>query len=170
VTLDLDGDGLPNAWDPDNDNDGVVDYLDFSPFAETNLGSSFQVDISTSGNPTYISFQLRTKSPTTMRLIQQSWDWPSDSQGSVKDLDGSVNDLVITPCPQDRLRKPALPGRGCRLRDLSIDGSSAYIPLFPVWGLREHGRSQGQDVLAGDFLALRSSFDVSLVWKGQRRH
>ena len=164
VTLDLDGDGLPNAWDPDNDNDGVVDYLDFSPFAETNLGSSFQVDISTSGNPTYISFQLRTKSPDHMRLVQQSWDWPSDSQGSVKDLDGSVNDLVITPCL--KIGSENLPSQE-EVVDygIVIDGSSAYIPLFPVWDYGNMVALKGRMFLPGTSSPFDSSFDVSLVWR-----
>jgi hypothetical protein len=97
VPFDLDGDGVPNAWDWDNDDDGVIDRQDLSPFAKTNLSSEYQLEINTSGKPTYIDIQLRTKDPDHMRLILKRFDWPADDKGDVRDLDGSTDDARISP-------------------------------------------------------------------------
>jgi hypothetical protein len=164
VSLDLDGDGVPNAWDSDNDNDGVPDYLDFSPFAETTVKSSFQVDVSTSGTPTYISFQLRTKNPDHMRLIQQSWNWPRDSQGSLRDLDDSVSDVVITPTL--KIDSDDLPAQEDVINyGIVIDGSSAYIPLFPVWDYGNMVALKGRMFLPNSSMPLTTSLDVKLIWR-----
>ena len=45
VPLDLDGDGFPNAWDFDNDGDGVSDGLDLSPFSRSTLDDNFHFNI-----------------------------------------------------------------------------------------------------------------------------
>lgn len=164
VTLDLDGDGLPNAWDPDNDDDGVPDYLDFSPFALTTLRSSVEVEVITSGNPTYVSFQLRPKNPDHMRLIQQSWDWPQDSQGSLKDLDGSTSDVVITPSL--RLVSEDLPPQEDVIDyGIVVDGSSAYVPVFPVWDYGNIVALKGRMFLPNSSAPLTSSLDASLMWR-----
>ena len=164
VSLDLDGDGLPNAWDPDNDDDGVSDYLDMSPFAKTVLRSDFEVSVETSGGPTYVSFQLRTNNPDHMRLIQQSWDWPADSRGSFRDLDGSVDDVVIVPtlmieC-QDLPDQEALVDYG-----IIVDDTSAYVPLFPVWEYGNMVALKGRMFFPGSALALETSLGLSLVWR-----
>jgi hypothetical protein len=164
VPFDLDNDGLPNAWDADNDNDGVADYLDFSPFAETAVQDSFHVDISTSGKPTYVSFQLRTENPDHMRLIQQSWDWPADSQGSLRDLDGSVSDVVIIPTLE--ITSDDLPAQEDVIDyGIVIDGSSASVPLFPVWDYGNMVALKGRMFLPNNSAPLTSSMDVGLIWK-----
>jgi hypothetical protein len=75
VSLDIDGDGFPNAWDFDNDGDGVIDAMDMSPFSYSNLSSSFHFDIKTTGNVTYINFQLRPKDEYLLHVPGQAWDW-----------------------------------------------------------------------------------------------
>ncbi|MBM4463815.1 MAG: VCBS repeat-containing protein, partial [Chloroflexi bacterium] len=97
VPLDVDGDGIPNAWDDDNDNDGVPDWLDLSPFSKSTVNESFHFDIKTSGNPTYIDFQLRPKDPEHLKLLWQTWDWPYDDKGTMQDLDNSTDDLNLVP-------------------------------------------------------------------------
>ena len=164
VTLDLDGDGLPNAWDPDNDNDGVADYLDLSPFAKTGLESSFQIDVQTSGNPTYMSFQLRTSNPDHMRLIQQIWDWPKDSQGSFRDLDGSVDDVVIIPSL--RIDCSNLPAQEDVVQyGIIVDNSSAFVPLFPVWDYGNMVALKCRMFFPGTTAPLSVSLDVNLLWR-----
>jgi hypothetical protein len=164
VTLDLDGDALPNAWDPDNDDDGVADYLDISPFAKTGLERSFQIDVQTSGNPTYVSFQLRTSNPDHMRLIQQIWDWPKDSQGSFRDLDNSVDDVVIIPSL--RIDCSDLPAQEDVVQyGIIVDNSSAFVPLFPV---RDYGNIvalKGRMFFPGSIAPLCVSLDVNLLWR-----
>ncbi|HIH01375.1 TPA: hypothetical protein HA259_04755, partial [Thermoplasmata archaeon] len=162
--LDLDGDGLPNAWDPDNDDDGVPDYLDMSPFAKTTLESGFQLDVQTSGKPTYVSFQLRTNDPNHMRLIQQSWDWPTDSKGSFRDLDGSVNDVVIVPTL--KVDCPDLPDQAdVEEYGIVVDNSSAYIPLFPVWEYGNMVALKGRMYFPETASELTASLDLSLIWR-----
>jgi hypothetical protein len=96
-SLDLDSDGYPNAWDVDNDGDGVPDALDLSPFSKSIPHESFQFEITTNGNPTYINFQLRPKNPDHLRQTLQTWDWPPDWEGAMKDLNNSRDDVHITP-------------------------------------------------------------------------
>ena len=103
VSLDLDGDGTANAWDADNDNDGVPDSLDSAPFSKSTVNDNFQLDIKTSGNPTYIDFQLRPKDAEHLKLPVQSWNWPDDSEGTMKDLDDSKDDVQIVPMLEVRL-------------------------------------------------------------------
>ena len=77
VPLDIDDDGIANAWDDDNDNDGVKDGLDMAPFTRSEVSDSFQLDIKTGGDPTYIDFQVRPGDVSHLDLNTQTWDWPS---------------------------------------------------------------------------------------------
>jgi len=97
VVSDVDLDGKPNWWDYDNDGDGVNDELDISPFSSSDLGSSFHFDIETNGNPTYVNFQLRPNNTDHLRLPMQTWDWPEDWEGQMKQKDGSIDDVEIAP-------------------------------------------------------------------------
>ena len=94
---DIDDDGFENAWDLDNDNDGVIDALDLSPFSSSEAKESFRFNISSNGNPTYLNFQIRPEDPEHLDLLSQSWDWPDDEKSTMKDLNGSENDVSITP-------------------------------------------------------------------------
>jgi hypothetical protein len=96
-SLDLDGDGYPNAWDFDNDGDGVLDALDLSPLSKSTPHESIHFDIQTNGNPTYINFQLRPKKPDHLRQTLQTWDWPPDWEGAMKDTNFSKEDVHVTP-------------------------------------------------------------------------
>jgi hypothetical protein len=97
TSLDLDGDGYPNAYDVDNDGDGVPDALDLSPFSRSTTHESIHFDIQTNGNPAYINFQLRPENPDHLRQTLQTWDWPPDWEGSMKDTNCSKEDVHITP-------------------------------------------------------------------------
>lgn len=97
VASDVDLDGLPNWWDSDNDGDGVNDDLDLSPFSRSITDSSFHFDVTKNGNPSYINFQLRPDNPDHLRLPMQTWDWPEDWEGQMKQKDGSLEDVEIAP-------------------------------------------------------------------------
>ncbi|TFH08014.1 MAG: hypothetical protein E4H14_07290 [Candidatus Thorarchaeota archaeon] len=97
LSLDIDNDGTPNAWDFDNDNDGISDEVDISPNAKSSVHDVFEIDVKTDGKPLYISFQLIPDNPQQSRLINQWWDWPSDSSDRMQDVDGSKKDVRVIP-------------------------------------------------------------------------
>jgi len=97
ISWDLDLDGLPNAWDSDNDGDGVIDSLDLSPFSMSTINPNFTFQMNTSGNPTYLNFQLKPENTDHLKLLMQSWDWPLDREGTMRDKDGSLDDVRIAP-------------------------------------------------------------------------
>jgi hypothetical protein len=97
VTWDFDSDGIPNIWDPDNDDDDVPDNIDSSPFAKSVNTGSFHFDVQTNGNPTYLDFQLRPETTEHLKLSLATWDWPADTKGQMQDRDGSVEDVQLYP-------------------------------------------------------------------------
>ncbi len=94
---DIDGDGFANAWDLDNDNDGVVDYLDLSPFSRSTVNNSFNFNVTSHGDPTYLNFQIRPEDAQHLDFIVQSWDWPDDSRATMRDFNSSEKDVFVTP-------------------------------------------------------------------------
>ncbi|MHA2380735.1 MAG: hypothetical protein ACXADS_15785 [Candidatus Thorarchaeota archaeon] len=103
----VDGDNLDNAWDFDNDDDGVNDHIDLSPFSKSIISDRFHFEIKTNGNPLYIIFQLIPENPEHLKLFYQSWDWPdNDKEGSMKDLDNSKEDVSIIPILNLRASQP----------------------------------------------------------------
>ncbi|MBN1110089.1 MAG: RICIN domain-containing protein, partial [Methanomassiliicoccales archaeon] len=97
-SLDADGDGLTNAWDPDNDNDGIMDGLDSSPYYLSSPSDSFTFDLITEGKPLFLEFQIRTVNPEHLLLVNHVWDWrDGDKYGTMKDLDNSKEDVQIVP-------------------------------------------------------------------------
>ncbi|MHA1908067.1 MAG: hypothetical protein ACW98Y_12280, partial [Candidatus Thorarchaeota archaeon] len=97
VTLDLDDDGIPNAWDFDNDGDGINDDPDLSPFACTDVIDEFEIQLQTDGMPTMINLQLTPEDVEHLKLMYQTWDWPHDEEGIMQDIDDSIDDITATP-------------------------------------------------------------------------
>lgn len=132
VTLDLDGDGVPNAWDFDNDGDGVNDDPDLSPFACSEVMSEFNISVQTDGMPTMINIQLTPQNVEHLKLFYQTWNWPDDDkEGIMQDHDGSVDDLTITPLL--RITTDQVPSESA-LTEMNIISSSEglLIKLTPV--------------------------------------
>jgi len=131
VSSDLDGDGVPNAWDWDNDNDGVYDDMDYSPFTKTVVSDSFRLSLNISEHPSFIKFQFKPKDENHLRLILQEWDWPDDTTGEFVDLDKSKNDL--STYPQLEFKANILPNyEDVAGYGISITNGVAYIPIMPV--------------------------------------
>ena len=99
VSLDIDDDDVNNIWDVDNDNDGVTDDKDLSPFSKSKINSSFTFDIRTNGNPIFMNYQIRPEDTNHLTLPLQFWDWPDDDQGLMRDLNdtGKDEDVFILP-------------------------------------------------------------------------
>jgi hypothetical protein len=161
--LDLDGDGVPNVWDWDNDGDGVMDDLDLSPMARTGLSSDFHIDINTSGGPTYIDLQIRTRNPDNLRLVNSVWDWPNDTQGSMQDLDGSSND--VEAIPSIMLKANVLPSQeDVAQYGVVVGEDAAYLPIFPTVEFGNVVAFRSRIFYPATGTPLNLSFDMELVW------
>ncbi len=161
---DLDADGLHNAWDWDNDGDGVDDGLDMSPDSRTPLSASLHFDINATGAPLYLYFQLRPSNPDHMRLYNQVWDWPYDKEGTMRDLDSSIDDITIMPLlllTGDTLP----PDDDLALYGLQAQGDTVYMPVFPVWDYGNIVAFKAEMYFPTCATRTFVSFDLSLKWK-----
>lgn len=164
VPLDLDGDGVPNAWDWDNDGDGVMDDLDMSPFARTITCEGYDLTLNFGESPTFISFQVRTIDPSHMMLFYQVWDWPNDNTGMIRDLDNSIDDLHITPVLE--FKSDTLPDAE-ELGDfgISVVDDTAYVPVHPVWEFGKIVAMKGRMVYPKGTTQQDISASLNLSWK-----
>jgi Ca2+-binding RTX toxin-like protein len=93
---DTDSDNVPDTFDNDNDNDGVVDAKDLSPFTKAtgpfNDNNPLRLTINdlTPGKPVFVDFQLRPSDANRVRYAYQVFDWPNDNAGQVQDVDGKT--------------------------------------------------------------------------------
>jgi hypothetical protein len=164
VTIDIDWDGVPNIWDWDNDGDGVSDSFDISPNARIGTAPSFELQLETTGVPTYLSFQIRSARPETMSFYLQKWDWPNnDYEGVMRDMDNSKEDVSAVPMLElncSYLPDPAeLEGYG-----ITVSGTSAFVPILPVIEFGEVVALKGKMFLPGDGTNKSISVKARLVW------
>lgn|GEM_PF-6964146 len=167
LSLDIDSDGVSNIWDFDNDDDGVEDNVDSSPFAVSADYNYFNFSIKTNGNPVYVDFQLVPQTSSHVRLANQKLDWPYDNKSSMQDLDGSTEDLTIVPLLE--LTMDSAPDQS-DVDDygLGISGDRVYVPLFQVNGIG------GETALAGKMFYPESgntdlNVNASLLWLVQAK-
>ncbi len=155
VSLDVDGDGIPNAWDSDNDGDGVVDGLDRSPFSKSTINNKSHFDIKTNGNATYIDLQIRPKNPEHLKLPLQSWDWPYDDKGQIKDLDYSKDDVQIQPMLE--LNASQVPAQS-QVNDYGIVVTEGYYKIVNKHNGKcvnvDIGHGDGNNICQWDYLGL----------------
>ncbi|MCK5415332.1 MAG: hypothetical protein KAJ35_08115, partial [Thermoplasmata archaeon] len=165
VDLDVDGDGVPNAWDFDNDGDGVYDEMDISPYVNSDVRSSFDFDLTTSGNPLSLVVQVRTSNPENMRLYDQHWDWPEDSEGTMRDIDGSTSDVKVVPMLE--FTTDTLPGDKEILEEygINIQGNTMYVPVFPVWEFGNIVAFKGKMFWPETGVPTQIEGDLKLSWK-----
>lgn len=132
ISLDVDGDNVSNVWDFDNDNDGLTDDVDLSPFSKSSIHDSFHFSIYMNGEPTYITLQFKPRNPDNLKLYYQLWDWPRDSDGSMKDMDNSEEDLKVVPQLNVSVNVPpsqsAVEAYGILVTDTGMN-----VPVYPVW-------------------------------------
>jgi hypothetical protein len=100
--LDTDGDGFPDLFDTDNDDDSVPDSKDLSLFAKGAVAYLdtdpllLQIKNLTPGTPTFVEFQLRPQETSQLWYAFNVLDWPQDSAGQVRDVDGQTYANVAT--------------------------------------------------------------------------
>ncbi|MFN8475367.1 MAG: Ig-like domain-containing protein [Anaerolineae bacterium] len=104
ATLDYDGDGIPNAWDSDNDNDGVPDDLDLSPYKKLDYRANYSFSVTKptsnalhSNTYVYVDVQVQPETASHLRYTMSILDWPYDDQGQIQDLDKSTDDIKLIP-------------------------------------------------------------------------
>lgn len=133
---DIDGDGIENGWDYDNDGDRVNDTADLSPSASTGCHDQFHFEIATDGHPVFITLQIVPENPDYLKLFSRAWDWPDgDHEGSVQDWDNSKDDVKVFPILQMTVNVPPDPNE-VQLNGIDVDGNTVSIPLLPV---SDHG-------------------------------
>ncbi|MFW9862152.1 MAG: hypothetical protein ACFFET_07655 [Candidatus Thorarchaeota archaeon] len=163
VSSDLDGDGLANQWDFDNDGDGVNDEPDLSPFAKSLIQPRFDIDILTDGKPTYVTFQIVPHNPENLKLFYQTWDWPYDAEGRMKDLDNSKRDVSVVP--KLNVTTNVIPDQEI-LNEHGITAMPGYVhlPLAPVM---EYGNIVGflGRMFYPESAPVNLSLQVELIWK-----
>lgn len=144
---DTDGDGSPDLFDADNDNDGVPDRQDLSPFAASPQAFSqeapFRLALNglTPGRPTYVEFQLRPTRPDHLWYAFSVLDWPFDSKAQVQDRDGKTFfDLCLeqggTNCaqnPDDNGDVKMVP-----MLEITLDGAASIANLPDPHELQEY--------------------------------
>ncbi len=102
VAPDRDGDGTPDLYDTDDDNDGVPDEVDLSrlvgtkdrngvaiTFGETNP-LQLTVDGLQANSYTFVELQLRPTNPDHLWYAFNVLNWPKDLLGNVQDWDNAT--------------------------------------------------------------------------------
>jgi hypothetical protein len=142
VCPDIGNDETPDAWDNDNDNDGVRDTLDISPKARAARTFSGSAPLAltlrglTPNMPTYVEFQLRPSNPDHLRYAFNVLDWPGtnydrtpggvvspDTTGQIQDKDGKTFFDMCVAQPK--------PGVECRI-DVDGHGDMKLVPLLEI--------------------------------------
>ena len=142
--IDIDGDGIPNLWDEDEDGDGVRDGLDYDPKHATEYNTEFSIQTTRGGSSfngyQIFDLQVQPKNPDHLRYSAGVLDWPYDDKGQLQDLDNSNDDLFVIP--HLKITTPHVPS--VAMRELysvdyeydvlfgGIDQYTMYLPLNPL--------------------------------------
>ena len=132
LSLDVDGDDISNLWDFDNDDDGLTDEVDLSPFSKSLIHDRFHFTVNMNGKPTYVTLQFKPRNPDNLKLYYQFWDWPYDSEGSMKDMDNSEEDLKVVPQLNVSVNVPPNQSDVADYGILVTD-NGMHVPVYPVW-------------------------------------
>ncbi|MCA9980719.1 MAG: thrombospondin type 3 repeat-containing protein, partial [Anaerolineales bacterium] len=157
-TWDLDQDGVPDLFDRDNDGDGVPDYLDTSPFTKSDTRYdadnpfSFALQGLTPGERVNVEIQLRPDNPDHLWYALKQLDWPRDTRGQIKDVDGSRDDVSLVPMLEITMPEATT--------NLPTAVPSLPVTVHPTENLRQNGltptggqgilRQQGDDIILTD--------------------
>ncbi|MHA1269654.1 MAG: helix-hairpin-helix domain-containing protein [Candidatus Helarchaeota archaeon] len=163
VSLDYDNDGIVNIWDFDNDNDGVNDGVDTSPFANSTVRDNFTINILTDGKPLNIIFQIIPEKNEYLNLFYQTWDWPYDDKGNMQDLDNSKDDVQIVPWL--RITPSVLPDQeNVSDRGVFIRSDYMEINLNPTFDRGNIVAFKG-NLYYPEAPAMNLSLKIELIWE-----
>ncbi len=161
VSLDIDGDGIPNPWDRDNDGDGLEDSTDMSPFIKTDLHSNYHIGVNSTGKPLYLTFQVVPENTDNLKLMLQTLDWPLDDKGSMRDMDDSKDDVFAFPYLE--MKCDLLPEQKDVLEyGITIKEDRAIVPLFSEWEYGKVVGLRGKMFFPGTQAMI--DMDVALKW------
>ncbi len=141
--VDPDGDGWANVDDPDNDNDGVHDGWDLSPFGRSAITTEATLSLEAGDGSVSIDIQVRPDAEHKLYRAGTRFNWPDgDRFGLMQDLDNSEEDVVLSPALL--ISAPSGPGQeqlasyGITLREPNPWAGEAdslwkaHVPLLPV--------------------------------------
>ncbi|MCE7981159.1 MAG: hypothetical protein DYG89_08210, partial [Caldilinea sp. CFX5] len=135
--FDTDSDGRPDLFDPDNDNDGVPDRQDLSPFSRVggttfNETNPLQLTLTNleANKPTFVEFQLRPTDASHLWYAFNVLDWPrNDNQGQVQDVDGGTYaDLAATQGRTPNVNEPFGDLKLVPMLEIRLPTSGANLP------------------------------------------
>lgn len=168
---DPDGDNVPNPWDSDNDNDGVSDGYDISPFTASDVRESFALETSTQNGfdgYQYIDIQIRPADPERLRYTNATFDWPNnDNAGQITDLNDSTEDLSLVPLLEISTNNPPDLATAETYGVSIFEGEGVtklYAPLYTVVDNGLVTSFQTRVAYAPAQLGTISWTDVRLVW------
>ncbi|MBS3784599.1 MAG: hypothetical protein KGY78_09150, partial [Anaerolineae bacterium] len=139
ANVDLDGDGIPNLWDDDDDGDDVPDAQDISPFAVTGYTTVAKLSTEGGGFSGYetIQIQIQPEEQAHLRYSTTGLDWPQDHKGNIQEHDdwNSHEDVRLRPflIVTTNVMPDATLGEKYGFRSW-VDGDHVILmaPLYPV--------------------------------------
>lgn len=160
ICQDTDGDLIPDAFDPDDDNDGVPTIIDESPYSFDGQVYSHQSPLKLSltnleNQPVFIQYQFVPTNKQHLTYAMNVLDWPSgDKDGQIQRVSDTTFADQLTP---EQAAKDPRAGFGdmrlIPMLEIKLSGDSYPLPL---------SRKLSVDVTAGDYsgsLEFRSSED-----------
>ncbi|HSH01071.1 MAG TPA: LamG-like jellyroll fold domain-containing protein [Anaerolineae bacterium] len=164
---DLDGDGIPDVFDYDNDGDQVPDKIDLSPSyigpATTQAQNQFQYHLTgyNINNPLKVSIEIRPQNENHLYLSGNVYDWPTnDTEGQITRVfndtlfDHGINtdaakngDIMVSPELEIRIPwDPTNPTRGLPISaTIPIDASTPLNSFVDQAYLDEYQINLRQD-------------------------
>jgi len=165
TNMDVDNDNQTNIWDFDNDGDGVNDEVDLCPFVKSTYNEHVHFSITMEGKPTKITLQLKPARAENLRLFYQAWDWPLDSEGLMKDLDNSTEDVIVVPTLNVTLNDCPDPSEVGEYGILvNEEKGEMYVPLVPVWDKGDIVAFTGS-VFYNASSPMTLKMNASLIWR-----
>ena len=98
-----------------------------------------------------------------MKLYYQAWDWPEDDEGSMKDLDNSLEDVKLVP--QLNVTVNVKPNQADVAEfGILVTDNGLHVPVYPVWENDEVVAMSAQ-IFYNTSSPLTLSLDAELMWR-----